>query len=184
MSHSKARIRVWCEDRQHEQLARELLSRRLQVERRRISFEIAPKGKGAASQWVISRYPDVEKKARQTRHQGLLGFLVIVDGDNQGLRQRKRDLCGDPDRRQDNDRIAIWVPTWSVETWILWLCRQQVDNHEVDEARSYKGVIDAGGFNDRVGQAVAAWEPPRTDEVARLPALDDARHELERLPLG
>jgi hypothetical protein len=108
---------------------------------------------------------------------------VIVDGDNKGLRQRKRDLCGDPDRREDNDRIAIWVPTWSVETWILWLCQEQVGNQEVDEARSYKGEIDPSSFNDKVRQAVEAWEPPRIDEATRLPSLDDGRRELERLPL-
>lgn len=177
------RIRVWCEDRQHEQFARKFLTGHRGVDRRRIEFEIAPKGRGSASQWVIKRYSDVETKARLTHSQTRLGFLVIVDGDDEGVVPRKRKLCGEPDRRQDNDRIAIWVPTWSIETWVLWLCRQQVDNRDVDEARSFKSELDAGSFTAQVKAAVKEWSRLPTDETGRLPSLTDAESELRRLPL-
>jgi hypothetical protein len=175
---------VWCEDRQHEQFAREFLTRRLGIARRDIEFQTAPKGQGAAAQWVVKQYPQVVLRARAARNQARRGFLVIVDGNSVGLTARLRSLCGEPDLRGQSDRIAIWVPTWSVETWVLWLCRRQIEGGDVSETQSYKTDIDPDEYGALAVQAVGGWDPPRPEEAKALPALATARRETARLPAG
>ena len=173
------RVQVWCEDRRQEQFVRSLLDR-IGFDRRRVYFSTAPRGAGAASQWVIARYSgEVSTKVRATRNQANLGFLVIVDGDDQGLDGRKQSLCGEPDGRKAADRIAIWVPTWSVETWILWLC----GDSSVREDMSFKNKIRGDQEYKRlVQQSVEGWDPSRPDERDSIPSLAAARDELTRLP--
>ena len=107
---------------------------------------------------------------------------MIVDGDRVGLADRLRLLCGDPDRREDTDRIAIWVPTWSIETWILWLSRRQVNGAHVHERMGFKTAIRLDEQGGLVLQAVRAWDRPDPDEATHVPSLSAARRESARLP--
>lgn len=154
------RVRVWCEDRRQEVFVRNLLVER-GFNRRKLDFRVAPRGQGAASAWVIARYgSEVIPLARTTKNQTNLGFLVVVDGDSQGLEARKGAMCGTPDQREPGDRIAICVPTWSVETWVLWLC----GDGSVTEDRKYKSRYreDDREFQRRALEAVRAWEPTQS----------------------
>lgn len=183
MASSQARIEVWCEDHAQERFARALLTGHFGLDRRRITFHIAPSGQGSASQWVSLKYRDALRLARVKRHQQRLGFLVIVDGDNVGRIERMRALAGAPDVRPDADRIAIWVPTWSIETWIMWLAKEPVEP-PLDEARSIKELANHRGFARLLGAAILGWEPPHREEQSRVPSLTDARREMYRLPLS
>jgi hypothetical protein len=178
---SDARIEVWCEDGAHERFVRRLLEKGLGVPRRRTDVQIAPRGRGAASAWVVRQYSEaVRPRERATRHhQQRLGFLVVLDGDQHGVAGRLRQLHGGSGDDRDVDaKIAILVPTWSVETWMLWLSGTQVD-----ESRSHKHELsDRTRFKEALESAVAAWQKPRPDEQTHVPSLAHARVELGRLP--
>lgn len=175
---SKARIRVWCEDREHESFIRSLFES-LGVGRKSLHIIPAPRGTGSASNWVIKRYPELLREARASKHQADLGFLVVVDRDNYGPARRRQQLREESGGQGDtNERIAVLVPTWSIETWVLWLT-----GAEVNEATSVKDRLDSMEFRGRLGQAVRAWASPSTNEATAVPSLNAARAELKKLPL-
>lgn len=186
MPTNSVRLRIWCEDHAQERFARELFQTRFGVDRRRLTFMVAPHGKGAASRWVIRQNEDeVRRQVRATRSQQGLGFLLMVDGDNVGWRNRLETLVGNSGSREQGDRLAVWAPTWSVETWVLYLCDEQLDGRVIDESRSFKQTIaQRGGFTqDLLRRAARAWDPPRATERNDVPSLAQAREELMRLPL-
>ena len=75
------------------------------------------------------------------------------------------------------------MPTWNVETWVLWLRARQVNGHDVDEQASFKSQITKGDFGSLSARAAAKWEPPLPSESASVPSLAAARAETTRLPL-
>jgi hypothetical protein len=174
MSGSGIRVRVWCEDGEHEAFAKQLLCDVFGVDRRAIEVNKAPAGDGAASSWVIRRYHDeVTPTYRRSRHQSGLGFLVLVDGDNVGFTARLAALKAS-DRAVD-DHVVLLAPTWSVETWVLWLAGE-----DVDESKSTKEHLPPVEFRGRLKEAVARWRSPQIRE--ELPSLANGRIELKRLP--
>lgn len=44
------------------------------------------------------------------------------------------DACGKKqvERRRDNERVLILVPTWNIETWLFWLAGNEVDETRKD----------------------------------------------------
>jgi hypothetical protein len=168
------RVRVWCEDSEHEAFARCLLADVFGIERRAIDVNKAPDGEGAASNWVVRRYQEeVLPTYRRARHQVGLGFLVLVDGDNVGFKARLEKLKAD--ERAPDDRVVLLAPTWSVETWVLWL-----DGEPVKEGESTKDRLSPAEFRTRLKGAIARWKTPSQRE--ELPSLANARIELKRLP--
>lgn len=174
------RVWIWCEDWRQERFVRTLLTERFHIDKRRVRFFPAPVSK-CASQWVIKQAPMVFAKARATRHQAGLAFMLIVDGDDRGRADRMSSLFGGSRARPDDDRIVACIPCWNIETWLLWLCRKPVDGREVDESRSYKESVNDRDVGGLVGAAVSAWEPPRPEEKSTLPSLSAARDELRRM---
>lgn len=179
-SPGQLRIEVLCEDTEHETFARRFFERWHGIDRRRVRVTKAPKGQGAASQWVAAQFADFARRARASNYQRRLGFLVIIDGDNLGSDGRKRDLEGHALRDPDV-RIAIWAPTWEVETWVLWLTQTTVDGHQVHEKQSFKSALSGDRFRDLVEAAVEAWKTPLPGEANAVPSLADARSELTRI---
>jgi hypothetical protein len=172
----RTRVHVWCEDREHETFARRLLELS-GVNLRKSTFTTAPRGKGSAAGWVIARGVEIRAELRATRNQAELGFLVIVDGDNQGIDERKRQLrAGDP----SDSRLAILVPTWSIETWALWLAGEAVD-----ESRSHAQDVDPSRFRQLLKPAMQAWNAhPRPGEEISVPSLAEGRRTFKQLLEG
>lgn len=176
MPSSGVRIRVWCEDHEHEAFGRELLTRVWGIHPKALDFRIAPSGEGAASTWVRKQYSSsVLLEHQKARKQSRLGFLVLIDGDNAGLKGRFAQL--EADQRNSTDRIAILVPTWSIETWVLWLTHESVT-----ESESCKERLSPSEFRARLSRAIGHWDEQRTDEARVVPSLKTAREELKRLP--
>jgi hypothetical protein len=175
----RVRLRVWCEDHEHESFVRQLFVN-LGLERRNINFTLPPgKGKGSASAWVMAQYAEVRTEARGTRNQANLGFLVVVDGDSSGVQARMKTLHPTAqDNRESSDRIAIFIPTWEIENWVLWL-----SGTYVAESKSYKSDVDRDKFADLLKLAIPAWSSPRPNEENLVPSLSSARTEMRRLPL-
>jgi hypothetical protein len=178
MPNRGARVRLWCEDREQEAFVRRLLEH-LGVDRRALDVRVAPRGGGAASAWVFRQYQTaVVPTARKCRSQQRLGFLVVADGDDRGWEERARSYEGAAPR-DDADRLALWFPTWSIETWVLWLAGE-----DVTETESLKARLPPERLRARLRSAVERWSVERPQESVRLPSLCAARREVERLPIG
>jgi hypothetical protein len=170
-----SRIVLLCEDRLHESLVRRFCDAHgSRLER----VFVAPKARGAASAWVLAQYPArVAEFRSRANAQPQLALLVMIDGDNVGLVERKRELDGrlqDKPRRQE-ERILIWAPTWSVETWI-----RALRGEPVDETKSYKGG-DSLTFAT-ASDGAAFHKATRAEFASTLPSLADGVNESERLP--
>lgn len=174
------RVEVICEDPAQRAVAVALLES-LGVDRRRIDVRVAPRGQGAASAWVTRRYPALLERARRVRnHQGRLGFLVVIDGDNRGFCGRIQELdAAAGSTRQPDERVAILVPSWSIETWVLWLGCE-----DVTETQSLKTRVRQPEVIARAPAAARAWASPKPKEAIQMPSLTAARDELERLPMA
>lgn len=178
----RTQLVVLCEDVEHERFFRRLCGELKFLSH--VRFVLAPPGQGAAEQWVRSRYPQEVRAYRRQANHLTNGLLVAIDGDRAGVVGRKSQLDealeGDGQGvRRTEDRIAACVPTWSIETWLLWLCGVE----SVDERTPYKR--DPGYQRRRetkevsAARAVEAW---LSFPVSAAPAsLVDGRAEMERL---
>jgi hypothetical protein len=180
---------VLCEDQRHRAFALRLLER-LGVTP--ISVVVAPKGAGSAEQWVREQYPK-EAKAHRSRAgaQPNLILVVMTDGDRFGVAARKASLDDrlgkdEQPRRGPTERIACLIPTWSIETWLAWLCQAENELAGFSEATSFKndGTFERLWAKKAISArlAIEGWAQLRHDEAARIPSLEDARTELRRVP--
>ena len=128
-----------CEDRQHETFVRRFL-KKAGWSARCLRVEIAPRGRGAADQFVRERFPKELRAYRTHRHRVARGLVVMVDGDQQGVAGRHNELAracegeGVQPRKPD-EQVAIIVPTWNIETWFAYLEGEGVDEGRKDYPR-------------------------------------------------
>ena len=134
MSRRNVQLVVVCEDTQQESFIRRFLSRR-GWDTRRIRVEKAAAGRGSGEQFVRERFPVELNAYRKKAGQVDQVVVAMIDGDNHGVTTRLKeldDVCeknGIPPR-ESADRVAVFVPTWNIETWFAYL-----DGHTVDESR-------------------------------------------------
>ena len=135
MTRSRATlITLLCEDKRHEQFARRFLMER-GVSGRRIRSRIAPPGVGDAKRWVRQRYPE-EIRAYRERANAINNILIVLtDVDHETVEIRRETLnqaCRDAgvDTLKIGDRIALALPRWAIETWILALAGEPLDETE------------------------------------------------------
>ena len=127
---------VLCEDTQHRTFIGRFLERR-GWKTRGIRWEVSPAGRGSAEQFVRRRFPRELQGYRSRRTHIGQGLVVMLDGDAVGLGERLRLLdesCRERrvEPRRDDDRVAVFVPTWNIETWFAYLDGQAVDEAESD----------------------------------------------------
>jgi len=137
----RVQLVLLCEDRQHETFVRQFL-KKMGWEKSvgRIRVKIAPPGKGAAEQFVRNEYPIELKEHRRVRNRVATALIVVRDGDNQGLVYRVQELSKacelhGIEPRQDDEAVAIVIPTWNIETWIAYLTGETVDETKSDYPR-------------------------------------------------
>ena len=127
-------IVLLCEDAQHEAFVRRFLSA-TGWKTRTLRVEKAPAGRGSAEQYVRRQFPR-ELKAHRLRHVNQ-ALVVILDGDLVGVAGRIRQLneaceTAGIDARTPDERIAVFVPTWNIETWFSYLDGETVDETKPD----------------------------------------------------
>jgi hypothetical protein len=175
----KLRCLLLCEDIEQERLFRPILERRF----RRIYVE--PRKPHGGASFVLQK---VERWASYIRqhHQEAVGLLVVIDGDTIGLQGRLeaiRAVAGSAGAPWEQ-RIAICVPSRTVETWEMWLCGEQEIDEETEYKAAFRREVERGTMSSR--KAVEAWfvaltpEAQQTEET-RLPALAHGRKEVARL---
>jgi hypothetical protein len=187
------RITILCEDRMHQQFLEGLCGERgYRIERR----DVAPRGDGAGSDYVIKRFAH-HVRALRAMGREQRGLLVALDGDNEGFSQRLARL-GDQlseeglSPRAEEELITILIPKWSIETWVLFLH----DGIEVPESEKCKGSsnkehratlkrlsADKWGTlkHEASRMVIASWFAGH--DSALLPSLRAGRHEASRLEL-
>ena len=146
--------------------------------------EKAPNGMGAASDWVIKRYPELMRRYPLRYPNENVALVVAVDGDNQGHRRRKLRFDEELSQRnmnprEERERVAICLPTWSVETWVACLCAWNPPSGPLDESRSFKLDVDRALTSGQLSLANAVENWSQTPPLA-LSSLDDARIEFRR----
>ena len=164
-----------------------------------VAFEhIAPHGQGAASGWVIQQFS--ERLAEIRAGYAGLGLLVAIDGDNQGRQARLAALerackaASQPERSED-DAVAILVPSWSIDTWGLFFCKDKVipeNKKSKSKARSlfeppHRGFLAPGAPAE---DAPRVWKLRHLETLTQeflsdrshtdLPSLDSSRADLRR----
>lgn len=163
------------EDPRHERLALHV-ARALKLNDQPVKVWRAPSGAGSASAWVIKRFAERLCQTTRKRPKEQVALLVMLDGDNEGVLQRKRQLdealiqAGQVPR-QDGEPVALLIPTWSVETWLLDVS---------DESTSVKQRLRSGEETAAMFERVATRLQKRRLEGAAA-SLADARAELDRV---
>ena len=125
---------VLCEDKQQRVFIYRFLLKAGVESYEIIRIRNAPPAKGSGAGWVLDHYPDEIDAARKRK----FSLVVMIDGDNQGVEARLSQLdreCRHQDvsPRADADRVAVFVPTRNIETWLYFL--DGGDN--VDESATY-----------------------------------------------
>jgi hypothetical protein len=115
------RVRLLCEDRRAERFFRALCAHHDVLV---LDVQVAPSGVGSAADWVRKRYAAAVRLRRSKNFQQNLGLLVHIDGDDQGCVARKAQLGAELATykpREPEEPVALFVPTWCIETWVLHL---------------------------------------------------------------
>ena len=125
---NRPKIIVLCEDKQQEAFIRRFLKKR---NRRPYSVQ-RPQG-GAGDQFVRDRYPAQLDAVRK----GGGALVVMLDGDSYGRDRRQQQLDQECEQRnispqEPGDKVAVFVPTRNIETWIAYL-----DGQGVNETDAY-----------------------------------------------
>ena len=179
------RVRILCEDRLSERFLRRLCEQHGVVV---LDVTVSPKGRGSASDWVVGRYPDMVRQRRSKNFQTNLGLLVHIDGDNLGVQARKAALEAklresELPPREAAEAVATLVPTWCIETWLLYLAgiAQPAEDVQLkrDPDHGYRDALKQLESLGAVGiqQAAHAW---RSLDPAP-PSLVDGRAEAARV---
>ena len=119
----QVRMTLLCEDTQHATFAQRFL-KEMGWSTHQIRVEKAPGGSGAAEQFVRRRFP-IELKEYRKRYGNVL-LAVLIDGDRYGVAERLAQLDAACDqeqilRRGASESVFIFIPTWSIETWLAYL---------------------------------------------------------------
>jgi hypothetical protein len=181
---SGVRFTILVEDRTLERLVRHCLLE-WGASSREIRVLPLPAGRGSGKQWVDREYP-IQVRAYRRRAFENIVLVVGTDADEQTVQQRAQRLAGTLrdagcDARTDQERIAIWIPKWNIETWLLFL-----KGEDVHEGINYK--MQVGDVNFEVAAREFAnrfrqWiREPET--VNHLPSLVLAFAETKRIQLA
>jgi hypothetical protein len=131
-------IIIILEDEHHKMLIRRYL-RSSGLGTRQLRIRLSPSGRGSAEAWVRKTFAE-EAAVYRTRH-AQTGLIAIIDADLCTVQERLDQLnqvltdSGKPavDR---GERIARLVPKRNVETWIL-----NLNGEVVDEEKDYKRTV-------------------------------------------
>lgn len=106
MPSNRVKIIVRCEDRQQRSFIYRFLVAK-GINRHDINIENSPGGKGAATQWVLERYP-IEVQALRSGPPASEGLISIIDADNYRKRQHDDALKQAAQRsRMKNEKLPL-----------------------------------------------------------------------------
>ena len=137
MGKAKVRWILLCEDRAQEQFFRRV-GEGLGL-RGKIRVVVAPEAENASA-WILAQYPKWASRLIRERGQPNLALLVVIDGDQLGHAERRRQLRSrlehaalsiEPIAR----KVVFEIPTWNIETWLGFLGAEATVAESIDYKR-------------------------------------------------
>jgi hypothetical protein len=109
---------------------------------------------------VRERYPVEVKAYRGRAARAQTALIVLIDADTVDVRQRHGQLddallSAGSGVRTGTERISHLIPKRSIETWLLCLCGQQVN-----EVTSYREDASVGENVSEEVNALYSWSRP------------------------
>jgi methylmalonyl-CoA mutase cobalamin-binding subunit len=105
---------------------------------RQVRYERSPSGQGSAEQWVRNRFAKEVNAYRNRQARAETALMLIIDADTHTVQSRLTQLRQALKEHgikaiSNGERTVQLIPKRKVETWILCLTEQAVD-----EATDYK----------------------------------------------
>ena len=177
-----SRVIILLEDARQEQLARRYLKKR-GLRAHDIRFERSPTGRGSAEGWVRERYSTAVSAYRNRQAKALTALIVLIDADTETVKRRMKQLdqalkdSGKQPVDPNLEDIARLVPKRNVETWILCLNEQTVD-----EKTDYKGTKENWGeLIPQAAETLSQWRSGSEMFERCIDSLRTGVSELKRL---
>ncbi len=143
----------------------------------------SPSGRGSAEQWVRKRFIEEVIAYRGRQAKAKTALIVVIDADGHSVQDRLRQLDqtlkdGGKPILDENEHVARLVPKRNVETWILCL-----NENAVDEETDYKNTRSTwGDLIPVAAEALYDWTRPKADLPNRcIDSLRTGVGELSRL---
>ncbi|OQX27372.1 MAG: hypothetical protein BWK80_05680 [Desulfobacteraceae bacterium IS3] len=177
------RIDILCEDIAHHRFIRKYLEYKGVGKRNIKDFgNLKSHNNGT----VLKHYPECVKTYRsKANHQKNITLVVMIDADDKKLEERLRDFDKKLDAkkaelnqktRDDDEKIAIFVPARNIETWFHYIFGY-TDCNEQDDYKKYYTNDDAHKAAEILAKDICPDDLPEN----ALPSLQHACNELKRL---
>ncbi|MBA3975355.1 MAG: hypothetical protein C0504_14210 [Candidatus Solibacter sp.] len=176
-----SRIIVLAEDDRHQRFVRQYLYRK-GFRRHEIHFGPLSAGRGSAEQWVRMQYGKHVQTCRERAATASTELIVVVDADSGTVENRSRQLAkalsnGGQETRNETEPIVHLIPRRNIETWILCLAGQVVDeNADYKQRTGVDEMIKPAALEFFTWSRQNAHVPERCIESIHL-----AIHEIKRL---
>jgi hypothetical protein len=176
-----SQVIVLVEDERQQRLIRRLL-RLLRYRDHDLRFEPIPNGQGSGEAWVRERYSGAVATYRERAARAETSLVVVIDADTEDARHRTRQLAdrlvgeGLPPCANE-ERIVHLVPKRNIETWIL-----NLNGQPVDEERDFRHAHGVDDLIDSAAQVLFEWTRPNAEIPQHcVPSLQAAIPEIRRL---
>jgi hypothetical protein len=162
-----SRVFVLVEDELHRALILRYLIQ-CGFEQHQMRIQLSPAGRGSAENWVLRRFASETRTYRSRQARAEAALIVMIDADTRSVQDRWNQLDqaltdnGEPTVSR-GERIARLVPRRNVETWVLCLNEEHVN--EIDD---YSGA--RGNWNELIPQGaetLCQWTRPNADPPHR-----------------
>ncbi len=155
-----SRVFVLVEDERHRALIlRYLLECGLEQHEMRI--QLSPSGRGSAENWVLKKFASETRAYRYRQARAESALIVMIDADTRSVQDRWNQLDqaltdnGEPTVSR-GERIARLVPKRNVETWILCL-----NGQDVNETVDYSGErLNWNTLIPQAAETLCQWSRP------------------------
>ena len=170
-----SQVIVLTEDRRQQTFVRRYLER-ANYSYHQIQLEPLPAGRGSGEQWVRQRYAKNVEAYRARAARAATALVVVIDADTRTVSHRIGQLRESAVRGTD-EKISHLIPKRNIETWILCL-----RGNAVDEETDYH---DEQGIEDQIKPAAETffdWSRPNAGLSAHcVESLRLAIPEIQRL---
>ncbi len=173
---------ILCEDIAHHRFIREYLICQGVDKRDILDFgNVKSRNNGS----VFRHYPELVREYRKKRNYQNIALVVMLDADGESVEYRMKafEMKLDPEKsrlnqktREDNERVAIFIPARNIETWMHYALAD-MDCNEDEDYKKYRTADDAGKAAKMFAKEICVDRLPQN----ALYSLHHACGELERL---